>query len=106
MDEGVHDMFLSKQNIDRAIMARLMMDPAEGLQRPFPYLLDVYARTSKEFRSIATYKDKDLVQQLQSTALQAQELAVSHANLVLTMDLFPRVCSLVIKQNWPGLDLT
>lgn len=91
MDEGVQDLLLSRHNMDRAIMARLMLDPAEGLQRPFYYLLDMYTRSSKELRSIASYKDKDLVQQLQNTVLQVQELAISHANLVLTMDLFPKV---------------
>ena len=72
-------------------MARLMLQPTDGLQRPFFYLLDVYARCSKELRSTDAYKDKTLAQQLQAVILQTQELALSHANLVLTMDLFPKV---------------
>lgn len=91
MDEGAQELLLSRNNMDRAIMARLMMDPTACQQRPFDYLLDVFGRASKELRSIVAYKDKDLVQQLQSATFQVQELAISHANLVLTMDLFPQV---------------
>ena len=91
VDEGEQDLLLSRNNIDRAIMARLMMGPSPTLQRPFFYLLDVYARCSKELRSTESYKDKALAQQLHAAILQTQELALSHANLVLTMDLFPKV---------------
>ena len=90
IDEGDQDLLLSRSNIDRAIMARLMMDPSSSLQRPFFYLLDVYARCSRELRTTDSYKDKALAEQLHSVVLQTQELALSHANLVLTMDLFPK----------------
>ena len=90
VDEGDQDLLLSRSNIDRAIMARLMMEPSASLQRPFFYLLDVYARCSRELRTTDSYKDKALAQQLHAIVLQAQELALSHTNLVLTMDLFPK----------------
>jgi hypothetical protein len=77
--------------MDRALMARLMYAPASSLQSPFFYLLDVYARASTELRSTSSYQDKGLAQHLQDIARYAQDLAVSHANLVLTMDLFPQV---------------
>ena len=92
IDEGVQDLLLSRQNIDRALMARLMLDPQDGLQRPFYYLLDSYSRASKELRAIAAYKDQQLVEALKATALQTQELIIFHGNLVLTLDLFPKVC--------------
>ena len=91
IDEGAEQLHLSKDTMDRALMARLMMDPAPGLQSPFFYLLDMYARASAEYRSAASLKDKDLVHKLQDVANYAQELAISHANLALTMDLFPEV---------------
>lgn len=68
-----------------------MMEPAEGLQRPFFYLLDVYARAGKELRNTQTLKDKLVMEQLQQAVMLAQELAVSHANLALTVELFPKV---------------
>jgi len=77
--------------MDRALMARLMVPAEASPQSPFFYLLDVYARASAELRSASSHKDKEVAQRLQDVACYAQELAVSHANLVLTMDLFPEV---------------
>ena len=91
MDEGADSLLLTKDVMDRALMSRLLLPPTANLQWPLHYLLDVYSRASNELRSSPTTKDKALAEELQDVAAYAQELAVSHANLALSMDMFPQV---------------
>lgn len=93
IDEGADNLLLTKDMMDRALMARLMLPTSSTTQPPVPYLLDVYARASNELRGSAQ-SEKSLEQQLTDIATYAQELAISHAHLALTVDLFPQVCLL------------
>ena len=77
--------------MDRALMARLMTAPEPSSQSPLFYLLDMYGRASAELRSASSNRDAAVAQRLQDVACYAQELAISHANLALTMDVFPEV---------------
>ena len=98
MDEGADSLLLTKDVMDRALMSRLLLPPNADLQWPLHYLLDVYSRASNELRSSPSTKDKALAEELQDVAAYAQELAISHANLALSMDMFPQVA--VHSYSW------
>lgn len=89
IDEGAESLLLTKDLMDRALMTRLMLPKEAGVQRPVPYLMDVYSRAAHELR--ATSRDKASAEQAQDIALNAQDLALSHTFLAITTDMFPQV---------------
>lgn len=91
VDEGSESLLLTKELIDRALMARLMLPPKDGLQWPLPYLLSVYSKASNELRRVLDFREKAAEAQIRDAAAYAQELAVSHTLLALTLDIFPQV---------------
>ena len=84
----VAQLHLSRDNLERVLMARLMEPSPEW---PAQFLLRCYARASAEFRASPGLKDARLVQHVQAALLYAKELIVSYAGLVLIMDMFPQV---------------
>ena len=84
----VAQLRLSRDNLERVLMARLMEPSPEW---PAQYLLGCYGRASAEIRASPGLKDAALVQHVQAALLYAKQLIVSYAGLVLIMDMFPQV---------------
>ncbi|KAK9840736.1 hypothetical protein WJX81_001139 [Elliptochloris bilobata] len=80
-------VLLSKDNLERVLMARLM-EPSIGEQWPVFYLIMCYARASDEFRAASRLRDASAVAAVQAALLIGKQLAVSYTGLLLTMDLF------------------
>lgn len=95
-ENGAHDapVLLSKDNLERALMARLMEDP--GDQWPVFYLIGCYARASNEFRAASALRSPTAAAAVQAALSLSKQLAVSYSGLLLTMDLFPQArCALL-----------
>lgn len=97
IDEGL-DLELSKEKLDRLLMARLML-PKEGQasQWTIDYLLGVYTRASDAKRNLGGMKDQALAKEMDDVCNAVQELAISHTNLALTLEIFPQVELLFIS---------
>lgn len=82
MAQGGGPPRLSMDNLDRAVVARLIEDPpADYPQPPFQYLLGCYARSSQEHRSLPTASPKSqaTVQRVQDALIACKDLMVSYA---------------------------
>ena len=95
-ENGAHaaPVLLSKDNLERALMARLMEDA--GDQWPVFYLVGCYARASNEFRAASALRSPAAAVAVQAALSLSKQLAVSYSGLLLTMDLFPQArCALL-----------
>ncbi|PSC67765.1 putative ubiquitin conjugation factor E4 [Micractinium conductrix] len=87
---GGGPLLLSKDNVERALMARLSEPPPAYPQWPVHYLIGVYARASDELRSVGMLKEAAQQAALADSLQLCRQLAVSYAGLVLTLDMFPQ----------------
>lgn len=86
-------LLLTKDTIDRAIMARLLDAPEQYPELPLHYLIGCYGRATAEIRALSTLRDKDAAGRIQLDIQYCKELIASNAGLLLTMSdsLFPQV---------------
>ena len=85
----IAELHLSKDNLERALMAKLM----EGFSEEWPlhYLTASYNRLSDELRSLTTIGDQAVLERVTDTLIYGKQLTVSYSGLLLTMDMFPQV---------------
>lgn len=100
MNVPVSQLKLNRDNLERVLMARLMDSP-DVVQWPLHYLLACYTRASDEFRAASAIRDAATVQRVQESLLYSKQLIVSYSGLLLTMEMFPQVCSRLIPQHHP-----
>lgn len=82
---------LTRDTLDRMLMARLLDPPEEYPQWPLQYLLGCYARASQEIRALNTLKDKQSADTIQLDLQYCKQLIARNAGLLLSMGLFPQV---------------
>ena len=85
---------LTRDIMERVLMARLTDPPPGYPQPPLEYLLGCYGRASAASRGLPALSDKQALAHLQATLANSRALVVSYAGLMLTMDMFPQVGSL------------
>ena len=88
-------LLLTKETLDRMIMARLLDAPHEYPEWPVAYLIGCYARASAEIRALGTFKDKAAADDLQLDLQYCKDLIVANTGLLLTLEEgpFPQVWS-------------
>jgi len=89
---------LGRENLERAIMARLMDDDLSS-EWPLQYLMASYNRLSDELRSLTTVGDQAELQRMTSTLIYGKQLTVSYGGLLLNLDMFPQVLTLHPMNN-------
>ena len=82
---------LTKDSLDRMMMARLLDPPEQYPQWPLDYLIGCYGRVSQEIRALTTLKDKEAADATQLDLQYCKQLITRNAGLLLTMALFPQV---------------
>ena len=90
---------LGRDNLERAIMARLMDDELSK-QWPLHYLMASYNRLSDELRSLTTVRDQAELQRMTSALIYGKQLTVSYSGLLLNLDMFPQVLILHTMNNF------
>jgi len=90
---------LGRENLERAIMARLMDDDLSS-EWPLQYLMASYNRLSDELRSLTTVRDQAELQRMTSTLIYGKQLTVSYSGLLLNLDMFPQVLTLHPMNNF------
>ena len=86
----VSELRLGRENLERALMARLMEDDLSS-EWPLHYLMASYDRLSEILRSSTTIRDQDELNRMTSTLIYGKQLTVSYSGLLLNMDMFPQV---------------
>lgn len=84
---------LTKDTLDRMMMARLLDPPEQYPQWPLDYLIGCYGRVSQEIRAMTLLKDKDAADAIQLDLQYCKQLISRNAGLLLSMALFPQVTS-------------
>ena len=86
-------LLLTRDVLDRMIMARLLDAPAQYPQWPLAYLIGCYGRAAGEIRALSSFKDKSVADALQLDLQYCKDLIVANAGLLLTLEdsLFPQV---------------
>lgn len=82
---------LTKDSLDRMMMARLLDPPEQYPQWPLDYLIGCYGRVSQEIRALTTLKNKEAADATQLDLQYCKQLITRNAGLLLTMALFPQV---------------
>lgn len=85
----ISELHLSKDNLERALMAKLMEDITE--EWPLHYLMASYNRLSDELRSLTTIGDQAVLERVTDALIYGKQLTVSYSGLLLSMDMFPQV---------------
>ena len=85
----ISELHLSRDNLERALMAKLMEDITE--EWPLHYLMASYNRLSDELRSLTTIGDQAVLERVTDTLIYGKQLTVSYSGLLLSMDMFPQV---------------
>ena len=95
----ISELHLSRDNLERALMAKLMEDITE--EWPLHYLMASYNRLSDELRSLTTIGDQAVLERVTDTLIYGKQLTVSYSGLLLSMDMFPQVpcCACLAKQK-------
>ncbi|KAL4426229.1 hypothetical protein ABPG77_009844 [Micractinium sp. CCAP 211/92] len=89
-DAAAEPLLLSRDNAERALMARLSEESPAGAQWPVHYLLGVYGRAADELRNVGLLKDASQQAALTETLQLCRQLAVSYSGLILSLDMFPQ----------------
>ncbi|CAK0786013.1 hypothetical protein CVIRNUC_009226 [Coccomyxa viridis] len=84
----ISELHLSKDNLERALMAKLMEDITE--EWPLHYLMASYNRLSDELRSLTTIGDQAVLERVTDALIYGKQLTVSYSGLLLSMDMFPQ----------------
>lgn len=84
---------LTKDTLDRMMMARLLDPPEQYPQWPLDYLIGCYGRVSQEIRALTLLKDKNAADAIQLDLQYCKQLISRNAGLLLSMALFPQVTS-------------
>ena len=85
----ISELHLSRDNLERALMAKLMEDITE--EWPLHYLMASYNRLSDELRSLTTIGEQAVLERVTDTLIYGKQLTVSYSGLLLSMDMFPQV---------------
>ena len=85
----ISELHLSRDNLERALMAKLMEDITE--EWPLHYLMASYNRLSDELRFLTTIGDQAVLERVTDTLIYGKQLTVSYSGLLLSMDMFPQV---------------